>query len=842
MQLLKIYDFKGLWQNGKKMAAPTGYFRRFTNSFKDKTGRILPYGKGAAQDTNVPTNLASAYSAFTVQRMGTSEAFLGKFVQLFLGSTTPNTSYTNQGFFRFSDIDNNPIDIMQPIYSIPATFEQGIEQNYIAGTSDSGRFGTAILFNKLAINRDFDFQKYYPSFGETFAPTKDGILVFDGLRFRAAGLPTPWNAADQGGVLGAHFIRSFYVTIGLDAEVVFSPMLQQRLASDAAQLYLGAYSALPSTRRPDAITGTVTSPATTVPLFRQADDTIFNSDRRYDTRFARISTGLSVSAGVLTATLSASSPGLQVGDWLMIHVESVTLFPGLTGPTLMFQVRSIGASITFEDRFKVLNASNVTWEEVESFDFLWSSVWTGAQQTSFTTITQAYGALSNIFAIYTYSTTENGTYQLCAEGIRPFCFGSTLTYLPTSLANARINGFPFLGVITRFLTDWYEVSVVKTLFPPVMGITAYKDLLVGHDNNAIYFSDISRGGSSEMTSGQANFAPNGSQFGKLTAVCGSEDFLFFSRERKNFVIRGDIATGAISVTECDLAVEGAYNSRCCSNAWGGKVIFMNRTGIYACDSMGTIQELSEPIRDLFIGQNIDGNLFNSAVFRTPAQLADFTPANPSDPYFDPQDGSTFKISLDAERGWIISLTSNTLVTVDEDATPIYSVTNRVDPNLLVYDTNDGSWYEFQGNGAGSVEATLSRILSLSTTAFYKEDGVLRGSEKQTILTQWTSAGEPSLEKQVNQIKLFGEFIATPGGTLGCTVGQQNDWKRYSGTPVLNTSATYTVTDATQYNHKKRLNSSKPQVTSILLESLAEGGMKIEGMEIEGDILQEGTKR
>jgi len=60
--------------------------------------------------------------------------------------------------------------------------------------------------------------------------------------------------------------------------------------------------------------------------------------------------------------------------------------------------------------------------------------------------------------------------------------------------------------------------------------------------------------------------------------------------------------------------------------------------------------------------------------------------------------------------------------------------------------------------------------------------------------------------------------------------------------VLNTSATYTVTDAQQYNHKKRLNSSKPQVTSILLESLPEGGMKIEGMEIEGDLLQEGTKR
>jgi hypothetical protein len=192
----------------------------------------------------------------------------------------------------------------------------------------------------------------------------------------------------------------------------------------------------------------------------------------------------------------------------------------------------------------------------------------------------------------------------------------------------------------------------------MVGITQYKGLVVGHDDNAIYFSDVGLGGSSEMISGSSNIVPFGAEFGKITAVCGCEDFLLISRERRNFVLRGDIAA-SFSLSECDLPVAGAYNSRACTNAWSGQIMFVNRTGIFSVNSTGNITELSAPIRDLFISNNIDNNLFNKSVFKTPAQLKiSSTVGSITKP---PQDGSIFQFALDPERGFVFLLDRKSVV-------------------------------------------------------------------------------------------------------------------------------------------------------------------------------------
>lgn len=824
MELFKNFDIGGLFQASKRMAPPWGSFRRFTNTFRCPSGTFKPYGKGEAED-NAPV-LANSNGAYGGTHLGpiSSQRFKSGLFQFH----ALDLAGVKKGVFSYLSSDNANIPIMQPF-----AVAQGAtlaDRNWVKLTNQMARLPSGNLSSCVVSRKSF--MSSYINENE-FDSTKqiDGnssvesyMTVFDGMRVRGAGLPLPWTHVDPTGVAGAHYSRVVYVTIGMDGELVMSQYLQQRLSSATRDIYLSGYSTFPTVVRADVVG------STTFPIARSADDHLFetiktssgfgvagSNTRFFDKRYIK-PTASSISSGRVTVTATYSDC-VQVGDWLMFDLSAEGWGGTLPTDLYMFQVRTIvGATITFEKDIKYLDRNTVTWKDVDLNVVYaeWIAI-SAAIGTYFLTAIQV-GVLSNIFMVVSYSTTASSGYTV--HGIYPVAWDSAVTYARI-LTEAKVFAVPWAGVISSAMSDWYDTTVVKTTFPPVKGITAYKELVVGFDDNAIYFSDISLGGSSEMVSGLSNIIPYGTEFGKITAVCGAEDFLYFSRERKNYVLTGDIAGSNFSISECDMAVPGAHNVKCATNAWSGQVIFANKAGIFAVTSAGAIKDISSDIKGLFFQENRDSNLFLPR-FLTLTETRDAG-----------KDGNIFKFFLDDVRGFVILLTTS----LDTDFEPQNS-------NMLVYNTHTDKWYEFECEGAFTAEAIHGKITTLGTDRC-EEDGIMRDDEKQLLVTQRLTVDAPSLEKQILQLKFYGDMGENQdGGDLGVTVGQLNDWENFdsSDRSNWNTNVEYICEDIETYIHKKRLNSSKPLATSIIMESFAAGSFTLEGMEIEGVVVQQGMKK
>lgn len=818
MENFKNFSFGGLFQAGRKMAPPWGSFRRFTNAYKDPTRTIMPYGRGA-EVTNTPT-LPTSNGAYGFTHRGPvcSQVFRKGILQL---HAMYNAGY--RGVLSYLGPENTAIPIMQA-YNFTGMVNSIELDDHMAKLS-SGNFSTCVVARKAYINAMTDLSQFdstKPFNG--FTPTKPWLMSFDGLRPRGAGLPLPWTTVDPSGTLGNFYVRTVYATIGMDGELILSPYLQQKLSSATRDVYVSGYAPY-ATPRPDCVG------ANTFPTYRRPEDHLFNklltssgfdisgsNSRYFDTRFIESFGAAHVTSGELSIVRASYDPMVVVGDWLMVDLGSNV---GTVPATLyMFKVKTFGATTVFERNIKYLDQNSVTWIDAD-LDTLWTS-WgdiSADLQTQFLG-TVSNTSFSNIFAIISYSTTATAGYVV--HDILPVAWESAKIYAARSLSTAKAFKVPWAGVVSSFMADWYDTTQVKTTFPPLKGVTNYKELLVGFDANAIYFSDISLGGSTEMVSGLSNLIPYGSEYGDLTAVCGSESFMYVSRERKNYIITGDIAGSSFNIDECDSAVPGAYNSKCVTNAWAGQVIFMNASGIFSVNSAGTIKDLSDEIKGLFFRNNLDGNLFDKSIFKTIQQTRT-----------NGYDRSIFKFFLEESRGFVI------LFTGKADAN--FGVTGA---NMLVFDTNDGKWYEFEAGTVSSVEALYGKIIALGTNRA-TEDGVMRGTEKQLLVTQRITQDVPSLEKQVCQLKLFGGITPKTSDSIrSMTVGQINDWANFNASDrsgwITNVVFTPVATDV--YALKQRLDSSKTVATSIVLESSATGSFSLEGMEIEGAIIQEGMKK
>lgn len=824
MELFKNFALGGLFQAGRKMAPPWGAFRRLTNTYKDPTNTFQPYGRGIEED-NLPT-LPTNNGAYTAGFSGPiSSQFFRKGI-LQLGCFDNGTKFL--GAFSYLGDGNTDLPIMQP-YSI----DNGVNVVDIRKHMQylpSGNLSSCTVARKAYLNSSINLNEFSTAKDiGGYTPQENWLMSFDGIRLRGAGLPTPWTFVDNSGVLAAHYVRGVYATIGMDAELILSPYLECRLSGATKNLYLSGYSAYPATPRADVAGSSGVSP-----VKRRPEDHLFervktnygfgaaNTNTRYfDKRFIKHAGGTSpvVTANVLTVTPISTSPNLAVGDWVMVNLGSVLGF--IEADLYMFQVKTIGVTITFEDTFKYLDVNTVTWT-----DGSFASIWTAAAVIGVDIGLQFLGTLAqqnftNVFLIVSYSTFQSTGYQI--SGIYPICWDSADAGISTSFGAGNL-ARPWAGVVTTFMADWYDTTVVKTTFPPLKGITNYKELLVGFDSNAIYFNDISLGGSTEMVSGLSNLVPYGSEYGDIVAICGSEDFLFVSRERKNYVITGDIAGSGFNITECDSAVPGAHNAKCVTNSWSGQVIFANSTGIFSIGSNGAIRDIGEEIKGLFFHENRDGNLFKKDIFKTLAQTR-----------ADGKDGGIFKFFLEDNRGFVILFMAKDSVSGINRST--------TDSNMLVYNTRDNKWYEFDGYLVPSAEAINGKIVLLGINRS-KEDGVMRGTEKQLIVTQRMTIDQPSMDKQVLQLKVYGYITPDQAGGRGFRVGQINDWEDFDtlNRGNWNTLTEYEAEAHEIYAHKKRLDSSKPVATSIILESSSEGSIALEGMEIEGVIIQTGLKK
>ena len=54
MNLLKVFNLGGIWENGKRFDSPLGTFQKCKNVFIDKSRRLIPIAFGSAVGSIVP--------------------------------------------------------------------------------------------------------------------------------------------------------------------------------------------------------------------------------------------------------------------------------------------------------------------------------------------------------------------------------------------------------------------------------------------------------------------------------------------------------------------------------------------------------------------------------------------------------------------------------------------------------------------------------------------------------------------------------------------------------------------------------------------------------------------
>ena len=411
----------------------------------------------------------------------------------------------------------------------------------------------------------------------------------------------------------------------------------------------------------------------------------------------------------------------------------------------------------------------------------------------------------------------------------PRTFTADTTVIGTSPFSS-VELFPL--AIGLNLGDWYDVNSRKLCLSSdydfggttgFYGITTYQDQLVWWNDDLIYFSDPTLAGSVEHPSSSSYIRVGDSEDGVVVSCCGNQDFLIVSRQRQNYIVTGNLATGNYRVQDIADIELGAW----CNNGTisiKDSVILINATGVWQIQGGGRATLLSGQIPQNF--STYDGYTQNSDVaFRLNGYST--LPIEALDP------DTGLDIIFDEYREYLI-----------------FCQRSQAGTPALVMHTKTGEWYEWNGLNATG----LRSMLALNGVVFFGSVdattytaslfGEFAGSMDQDyastypikLYSTWLTAGEPSLEKQLLQLKMFGAIHND--GSDSINVVHFKDWQ---STKITNSS--YIPDSATQYSHLKRLNSDKVLAASVGIEvDVAGVTFELESFEVEFNPIQQGVKR
>ena len=431
------------------------------------------------------------------------------------------------------------------------------------------------------------------------------------------------------------------------------------------------------------------------------------------------------------------------------------------------------------------------------------------------------------------------------DNFHPYTSGpARATIATTGVGLAAAGSDAVMFTISPILGDWFDTNSIKITPNAVWGgfgntsfscMTKYQDLLVLANDQYIYFSDTSLGGWTDMFSDRSSILVGDLQYGRITSICGTGDFLFVSRERKNYYVNGNIVTGNYRVQEIADVQNGAWNN-VSSLQVNDSVVFINSTGVFALSQGGVVKELSAKCRKNFDSFN-PNSIDEDVSFRLTG-----TPS--SDYYVSDLQG--IASAYDTYRGLVIFMKR-------EAGNP-----------ALVFNVKTGEAYEWDGVylGDANIYANCIQFIAgkyllggMDITIFPHTSTAKYALESFTVpktylttnplkmYTTWLTVGEPSLEKEVLQLKIFGR-ISTPNS--GLKVKHYKDWDK--NTAITDTTyfpivPTATIDNQIQFSHKKRLNSDKCLSASVGIEiSDPTTTFEIESFEVEFNSIQSGMKR
>lgn len=543
-----------------------------------------------------------------------------------------------------------------------------------------------------------------------------------------------------------------------------------------------------------------------------------------------------------TSTITSGSCPGSVGSYVCVALDSTAMTAFSSTPT-----EYVGICL----KIKAKDGSTVTLDATNAYfrtknrEWVLQSISSGLRTGAAAAITRGGRKFISIWA----SPSQNGIYSFQKFQFHPVDSSDTST---VSIANppAIVSGSSnCISIIGPTLDGIYDVTSTKQSFNTIpfsdtvnnlhCGMTLFQDMLLMFDaKGIIWFTDTTLGGVFEMGESAKTLLVGDSGAGRITSICGTQDFLFVSRERANYYVTGNIATGNYQVQEIIDAEVGAWTNNASINV-KNTVIFLTSAGVYQLTSGGRVSLLSKYCPKNFATYD-DNDINEDVSFRMTGTV------------------STYPNTEGANEGIAVAY--------DEYRSLLVFMKKVANNPCLVMSTETGEFYEWDGIFPYSTDQ-CGNALTFIGSNYYVGGGLPAGTntedantgieEKDSesdleyvtdfpvkLYSSWLTGGEPSLEKELLQLKIFGRI--STGDSEGIKVKHYKDWdisQAITDTMYLPKDPTATINNQVQYSHKKRLNSDKVLAASIGIEIDDPAcTFEIESMEVEFNSIQTGIKR
>lgn len=638
-------------------------------------------------------------------------------------------------------------------------------------------------------------------------------VKYDGVEVSAMGVPQPILGSPQYSAAGTVWVAVVRHRIDFDLNEPVSELIR----FPATPYTIGANNFV-----------NITTHKTSTNLIGNTSvypDTILVDKQNLSTPYFKcsaVSYNIATQAFELTVT-DTNIDASKVGTYVMVYFQTVPAATSglpydVLGVMLKIKQYNSPTSIWLDINDAYVLTEIRQWEKVNLSGFssgFWTAITFGVREvfTAWTaTSVDSNYVFKGIFPAFQYSTVTN-TYVL--DVTNPlFPSGGVL--------NTIFDISPNLG-------DWYAVTSIKRSCNTAAinigsnGITFFQDLLISWNEEQIWYSDTTKPFTYEQFNA-INFQPIGTaEDGKIVSCCGTSDFLFISRERKNYFLVGNLITKNIRVQEIPKAEIGCWSNNSTINI-KDSVIFISSEGVYQVQGGGACIKLSEVIPKNFARRD---------AFAVDEDIK-FELSGTNAPEFSGVDYG-LSVAFDEYRELLMFMQKGA---------------NYPENPILVLNTATYQFYEWCGLVQGMEYASALGALnglyyvggfdkaagSLDAKT-YKEDQSLALNYVQSspvvLFTTWLTAGEPSLEKQLLQLKIFGRIYGK------VKIQHYKDWD----ITALITNAEYVSPGVTTYSHKKRFQSDKVLGAScgIVLDD-TQSTFEIESIEVEFNAIQQGMKK
>jgi hypothetical protein len=641
-----------------------------------------------------------------------------------------------------------------------------------------------------------------------------GLFKYDGHHVYRAGVPTPMFSCAQYASGGATFVRVIGHKLDFQGNQINSGYLQ--------------FPATPSgnniTLRVDKGAVDISTPANTgvSPSDRKDWDTLYNG---HDLFFIR-PTSSSVSQTVDDFTVTTGGDHyVKVGCWLVFTAQYTT---SATNGFAIFD--------TYATAFKVksFDGTTVTFHKDPAKYMLSDRQWVDSAVPTAPSIVSG-SVISNHFLSIWTSNVATGNYVW--KSIFPIAFWSanaqneTINVSSPTVPGAGVSSSAFN--LAGNLGDIYDVISVKFPFPSFSeefsssSFCTYGELAVISQKFAIYFSDTSKGGSFEMTAALAFVAVGSEGDGPYQAIQGTADFMLVSRQFKNYYLSGNLPTANYRVQPIAQTSLGVYSNEATVTCLD-KIIFVNKTGVWALYPGGKCIEASENVRGLFTTFS-NTTLYKEEEYWDISNLPTYITLNDYIQGADNSRNKWMRVKFDVCRNLVFIAIAG--------ATKSGSI--------LVLNMNNGELYTWNDILYGESAKDFKDLCAIEGVYYVAGGRKIKKEEKSdvnfkydyrggqfppTLAKTWFTAGEPSLEKKTKQIKLWGKLVGV------ATISQFTDWSE-----TEEPGGTYANQSDALFSHKKRLNSANVLALSVKV-SFQCTKLELEGMELEFEPLQMGMKR